>query len=56
MTRLQVAIIAVLMASTPLVTTGQQKQPTWTPPRTSWGEPDLQGQWTNETLTPFERD
>ena len=28
---------------------------TWTPPRTEWGEPDLQGTWTNETLTPFER-
>ena len=28
---------------------------TWTPPRTSWGHPDLQGIWTNETITPFER-
>ena len=27
----------------------------WTPPRTAWGEPDLQGTWTNETITPFER-
>lgn len=24
-------------------------------PRTPWGEPDLQGTWTNETITPFER-
>jgi len=24
-------------------------------PRTAWGEPDLQGTWTNETITPFER-
>ena len=28
---------------------------TWTPPRTLWGHPDLQGIWTNETITPFER-
>ena len=27
----------------------------WTPPKTAWGEPDLQGTWTNETITPFER-
>ena len=29
----------------------------WTPPRTLWGDPDLQGQWTNlrEAQTPFER-
>ncbi|MEM7079971.1 MAG: hypothetical protein AAF513_15215 [Pseudomonadota bacterium] len=25
------------------------------PPRTPWGSPDLQGVWSNETLTPFER-
>ena len=28
---------------------------TWTPPHTPWGHPDLQGIWTNETITPFER-
>jgi hypothetical protein len=27
----------------------------WTPPRTVDGQPDLQGTWTNATLTPFER-
>jgi hypothetical protein len=28
---------------------------TWTPPRTPWGEPDLQGIWNIETITPLER-
>jgi hypothetical protein len=27
----------------------------WTPPRTADGHPDLQGVWTNATLTPFQR-
>jgi hypothetical protein len=27
----------------------------WTTPRTAWGDPDLQGTWTNETITPLER-
>ena len=26
-----------------------------TPPKTPWGEPDLQGIWSGETLTPLER-
>ena len=29
--------------------------PDWQPPRTAWGHPDLQGNWSNVTLTPFER-
>ena len=28
---------------------------TWTPPRTPWGHPDLQGIWSNATTTPLER-
>jgi hypothetical protein len=27
----------------------------WTPPRTPWGDPDLQGAWTTQTTTPLER-
>src|SRR5580700_4851548 len=30
---------------------------TWSPPKTSWGDPDLQGTWTSDDLrdVPFER-
>src|SRR5580658_6858953 len=33
------------------------QQSTWTPPKTSWGEPDLQGIWPLNHLiaTPFQR-
>ena len=27
----------------------------WSTPRTPWGEPDLQGTYSNRTITPFER-
>jgi hypothetical protein len=27
----------------------------WSVPRTPWGHPDLEGLWTNATLTPFQR-
>ena len=27
----------------------------YTPPRTAWGDPDLQGQWNSQTATPLER-
>src|SRR5688572_23028289 len=27
----------------------------WTPPRTPWGEPDLQGTYSNRTIAPFGR-
>ncbi len=27
----------------------------WQAPRTEWGHPDIQGNWSNATLTPFER-
>src|SRR5688500_14448444 len=38
-------------APSPAATTGK----TWTPARTPDGRPDLQGMWTNATITPFER-
>ncbi len=34
---------------------GQTAEPGYAPPKTSWGAPDLQGYWTNTSLTGMER-
>src|SRR5262245_9952231 len=49
------AILAALIVAAlfPVSILGQKK--TWTPPRTAWGEPDLQGKWSYATITPLER-
>ena len=56
MTRLLFAVAALLIAS-PGATRAQEApwDPNYRAPRTSFGQPDLQGNWTNVTLTPFER-
>jgi hypothetical protein len=45
-----IAAGSVLAAATPLAS-GQD----WQVPRTSWGDPDLTGYWTNRSLTRLER-
>jgi hypothetical protein len=47
-------IALAIVASSPS-TFAQRARSGWTGPRTPWGDPDLQGTWTNETITPFER-
>ena len=39
----------------PDVARTQTTTASWAPPLTAYGHPDLQGNWTNQTLTPFER-
>ena len=46
--------VAVVIVSATLPVFAQKAR-NFTPPRTAWGDPDLQGTWTNETITPFER-
>ena len=48
-----VAVIAV-MSQAPAPAAGQSPGSS-PPPRTSWGDPDLQGTWTNTTTTPLQR-
>ena len=58
--RARSAVIAVVsLALIPVAGQAQQaataKTKTWQPTRTPDGQPDLQGMWTNATITPFER-
>ncbi|MDH3208675.1 MAG: hypothetical protein OEO79_18900, partial [Gemmatimonadota bacterium] len=56
-----VAIMTVVAVLGPTIAQGQATprqsrwDPHYEPPRTAAGYPDLQGNWTNVTLTPFQR-
>ncbi len=56
MARVLLAATALLMAAPVYVhAQAQPWDPSYEAPRNVWGQPDLQGNWTNVTLTPFER-
>jgi hypothetical protein len=55
MTRLFKLIAASGLMLSSLAPLSAQQKGNWTPPKTAWGEPSLEGTWTNETVTPFER-
>jgi len=48
---LSVFVLAILA----LATTAVAQQEAWTTPETPWGDPDLQGTYTNKTTTPLQR-
>src|SRR4030095_15517355 len=61
-----IAAVSALACLVPLPIAAQTARPAaaadgataakkWTAPRTPWGEPDLQGTYSNRTITPFER-
>jgi hypothetical protein len=51
------ATVVAITCLAPLAAAAQSSSPSWTPPRTPWGDPDLQGNYSNkyEQGTPFER-
>jgi hypothetical protein len=53
MTRHALFTVALVVAA--FATAHAQNAKTYTPPKTAWGEPDLQGLYTNKTITPLER-
>src|SRR3989454_3788790 len=48
-------VVVIATAGASLAAQSTRAPAAWTPPRTSGGQPDLQGIWTNATITPFER-
>src|SRR5580658_7886282 len=49
------AALVSLSAQTPAATKSANATKAWKPARTPDGQPDLQGYWTNNTITPLER-
>ena len=58
--RFVILLVAVTVALAPLIVVAQTQTPAkfWTPPKTPWGDPDIQGLWPGVDMvgTPLERD
>jgi hypothetical protein len=54
---LTISLLAALSVSRPAFAAAAKvpSAKTWVPPSTPDGQPDIQGTWTNATITPFER-
>jgi hypothetical protein len=55
MTYRSLLLVGALALPGAVLLPGQTKAKSWSVPRTADGKPDLQGVWTNATLTPMER-
>jgi len=47
--------LAALVVAGALQLLGQSASSAYTPPKTSWGDPDLQGQWPTVTMIPLQK-
>src|SRR5499426_3484429 len=52
MTRRFFAVLILIALAMPVAA---QTKATWTPPKTPWGDPDLQGQWPAVANIPMQR-
>jgi hypothetical protein len=50
------AWLAFALAALPVAAAAAPAPAAYHAPKTAWGQPNLQGNWTNATITPFERD
>lgn len=55
MNRKSTQILALALFASALSAGALEGQAAYEPPRTAWGHPDLQGNWSNATLTPLTR-
>src|SRR5260370_6879839 len=53
--RIWLSLLTAIVLLSPAILAAQAPSRTYTPPKTAWGDPDLQGIFTNATVTPFER-
>ena len=53
--RIWFSLLTATLSLSPAILAAQSPSRTNAPPRTAWGDPDLQGTFTNATITPFER-
>ena len=54
-TRILTSLAMAALASMPLAAQAPAIKKVWTPPKTSWGDPDLQGQWPATANIPMQR-
>ena len=52
--KIKTSTLGILLAAS-LLSTGSLSAQDYVVPRTADGQPDLQGLWTNDTITPMER-
>src|SRR6266581_3736502 len=53
--RISFSLMTATLLLTPARFLAQAPTKSYNPPKTAWGDPDLEGIFTNATVTPFER-